>query len=102
MHNCVILIYRTVWNYVLINICSLKVEVENLRKENQEKQDLLCQAVKAMELMDEEHKKYIANKEDEFQMCQQELEDLRIQLHVSKLHRYDILLVSTFIIYISR
>jgi centrosomin len=33
------------------------VENESLRKELQEKQDLLCQASKAMELMEHQHKK---------------------------------------------
>lgn len=35
----------------------LKVENEELRKELQEKQDLLCQAAKAMELMEDSQKK---------------------------------------------
>lgn len=34
----------------------LKVEIEALRKELNDKQDLLCQAAKAMELMEESHK----------------------------------------------
>lgn len=33
------------------------MENESLRKELQEKQDLLCQASKAMELMEHQHKK---------------------------------------------
>lgn len=33
------------------------MENESLRKELQEKQDLLCQASKAMELMENQHKK---------------------------------------------
>lgn len=48
----------------------------------QEKHELLCQAVKAMELEDEEHKKFVALKEDELQQYQQEVEDLRNQLQV--------------------
>lgn len=41
------------------NSVSSKNEVENetQRKELQEKQDLLCQASKAMELMEHQHKK---------------------------------------------
>lgn len=35
----------------------LKVEIESLRKELQDKQELVCQAAKAMELMEEEQKK---------------------------------------------
>lgn len=35
----------------------LKVEIEALRKELNDKQDLLCQAAKAMELMEDSHKK---------------------------------------------
>lgn len=34
-----------------------QVENESLRKELQEKQELLCQASKAMELMENQHKK---------------------------------------------
>lgn len=41
-----------------------KVENESLRKELQEKQELLCQASKAMELMEHHHKK----QNDEAQM----------------------------------
>lgn len=39
----------------------LKVKIEALRKELNEKQDLLCQAAKAMELMEESHKKSEGN-----------------------------------------
>ncbi|XP_074031139.1 uncharacterized protein isoform X3 [Leptinotarsa decemlineata] len=62
----------------------LQVEYSNLQKEVQEKHELLCQAVKAMELEDEEHKKYVASKEEQLNMCQQELEDLRMQLQDTK------------------
>ncbi|CAH1236595.1 unnamed protein product [Diabrotica balteata] len=58
----------------------LQVDYANLKKEIEEKQDLLCQAVKAIELEDEEHKKYVADKEDQIAMFQQEIEDLRTQL----------------------
>ncbi|XP_056646795.1 centrosomin isoform X2 [Diorhabda sublineata] len=58
----------------------LQVDYANLKKEMEEKQDLLCQAVKAMELQDEEHKKYAAEKEYQLNMYKQEQEDLRVQL----------------------
>ncbi|KAG5878661.1 hypothetical protein JTB14_015596 [Gonioctena quinquepunctata] len=62
----------------------LQVEYSNLQKEVQEKHELLCQAVKAMELEDEVHKKYVSSKEEQLNMVQQELEDLRMQLQDSK------------------
>ncbi|CAG9825057.1 unnamed protein product [Phaedon cochleariae] len=62
----------------------LQVEFGNLQKELDEKHDLLCQAVKAMELEEEEHKKYVSSKDDQLSMCQQELEDLRMQLQDTK------------------
>uniref|UniRef100_A0A903WXV5 CDK5 regulatory subunit-associated protein 2 n=1 Tax=Anopheles gambiae TaxID=7165 RepID=A0A903WXV5_ANOGA len=43
-------------NYLKQNI-DLKVEVESLRQDLQSKHDLLCQAVKAMEVLEESHKK---------------------------------------------
>ncbi|XP_035903928.1 centrosomin isoform X2 [Anopheles stephensi] len=43
-------------NYLKQNI-DLKVEVESLRQDVQNKHDLLCQAAKAMEVMEESHKK---------------------------------------------
>lgn len=58
------------------------MEVTNLQKEVQSKHDLLCQAVKAMELEEEEHKKSLCSKEEQLNMCQRELEDLRLQLQV--------------------
>lgn len=62
-----------------------QIEIANLQKEVQEKHQLLCQAVKAMELEEEEHKKYVSSKEEQLNMCQQELEDLRLQLQVINL-----------------
>uniref|UniRef100_A0AAG5CSJ7 Centrosomin N-terminal motif 1 domain-containing protein n=1 Tax=Anopheles atroparvus TaxID=41427 RepID=A0AAG5CSJ7_ANOAO len=43
-------------NYLKQNI-DLKVEVESLRRELHEKQELLCQAAKAIELLEESHRK---------------------------------------------
>ncbi|XP_049285600.1 centrosomin isoform X3 [Anopheles funestus] len=43
-------------NYLKQNI-DLKVEVESLRQDLQNKHDLLCQAAKAMEVLEESHKK---------------------------------------------
>lgn len=37
-----------------------------------------------MELEEEEHKKYVSSKDEQLNMCQQELEDLRLQLQVIK------------------
>ncbi|XP_018567218.1 centrosomin isoform X2 [Anoplophora glabripennis] len=71
-------------NVVKKNV-ELQVEIANLQKEVQEKHELLCQAVKAMELEDEEHKKFLVLKEDELQQYQQELEDLRNQLQETRL-----------------
>ncbi|XP_044266519.1 centrosomin-like isoform X2 [Tribolium madens] len=66
-------------NVVKKNV-ELMVEVESLRKEVQEKHDLLCQAVKAMELEDEEHKKLVTEKEEMLTEAHQEIEDLKSQL----------------------
>ncbi|VEN38231.1 unnamed protein product [Callosobruchus maculatus] len=68
-------------NIVKTNV-ELQVELANLKKEVQDKHELLCQAAKALELQEEEHKKYIASKEQEWNMCQQELEELRVQLQL--------------------
>nr|CAH7722824.1 unnamed protein product [Callosobruchus chinensis] len=70
-------------NIVKTNV-ELQVELANLKKEVQDKHELLCQAARALELQEEEHKKYIANKEQEWNMCQQELEELRLQLQEAK------------------
>ncbi|XP_063914175.1 centrosomin isoform X3 [Zophobas morio] len=66
-------------NIVKKNV-ELMVEVESLRKEVQEKHDLLCQAVKAMELEDEEHKKLLCDKDEVLTECHQEIENLKSQL----------------------
>ncbi|XP_068905231.1 centrosomin isoform X2 [Tenebrio molitor] len=66
-------------NVVKKNV-ELMVEVESLRKEIQEKHDLLCQAVKAMELEDEEHKKTVSEKDEVLTECHQEIESLKTQL----------------------
>ncbi|XP_060518754.1 centrosomin isoform X2 [Cylas formicarius] len=62
-----------------------QMEIANLQKEVREKHELLCQAVKAMELEDEEHKKYSQHKEQQALEMRQELEELRTQLHESKI-----------------
>lgn len=58
------------------------MEVESLKKELIEKQDLLCQAVKAMELDEEEHKKEVADKDKEIIKLQSQLDSLQ--------HKYDV------------
>ncbi|XP_019864927.1 centrosomin isoform X3 [Aethina tumida] len=58
----------------------LNVEIAILQKELQEKHDLLCQAVKAMELEEEEHKKFLEQKEAQLTKYEQQIEDLRSQL----------------------
>ncbi|KRT83804.1 hypothetical protein AMK59_3983 [Oryctes borbonicus] len=55
----------------------LKVEVESLKKELIEKQELLCQAVKAMELDEEEHKKEVCDKDKKITCLQSQLEHLQ-------------------------
>ncbi|XP_053690716.1 centrosomin [Sabethes cyaneus] len=61
----------------------LKVEVESLRKDLQDKQDLLCQAAKAMELMEdsqrkaeEQHRVVVDDLEQRLDMLQQEIKQL--------------------------
>jgi len=47
-----------------------------------ERHELLCQAVKAMEIEQDEHHKYTQNREEQIAQLQQEMEDLRQQLQV--------------------
>lgn len=61
----------------------LKVEVESLRKDLQEKQDLLCQAAKAMEMMEEgqrkteqNHQEVVSEMQHRMEMLQQEIKQL--------------------------
>lgn len=61
----------------------LKVEVESLRKDLQEKQDLLCQAAKAMEMMEESqrkaehhHREVLNDMEHRLEMLQQEIKQM--------------------------
>lgn len=61
----------------------LKVEVESLRKDLQEKQDLLYQAAKAMEMMEEgqrkveqHHREVISDMEHRIEMLQQEIKQM--------------------------
>jgi len=70
-------------NIVKKNV-ELQVEIANLQKEVKEKHELLCQAVKAMELEEDEHKKYSQCKEDEMAQLQQDMEDLRTQLQAKQ------------------
>lgn len=60
----------------------LQVDVENLKKELQEKQDLLCQALRAMELEEEEHKKETQEKEEALHKYQQQIYELEQRLQV--------------------
>lgn len=61
----------------------LKVELESLRKDLQEKQDLLCQAAKAMEMMEESqrkaehhHREVVSDMEHRLEMLQQEIKQM--------------------------
>lgn len=65
------------------------MEVESLKKELIEKQELLCQAVKAMELDEEEHKKESSDKDRKINHLQSQLDSLQ--------QKYD---VSIFVIYV--
>uniref|UniRef100_A0A6P7H7A0 CDK5 regulatory subunit-associated protein 2-like n=1 Tax=Diabrotica virgifera virgifera TaxID=50390 RepID=A0A6P7H7A0_DIAVI len=62
----------------------LQVSYANLKEELEEKQHLLCQAVTAIEIDDKEHKKYVANKDEQIFKLQQEIEKLRTQLQDTK------------------
>ncbi|XP_065164402.1 centrosomin isoform X2 [Atheta coriaria] len=57
----------------------LMVELESLKKEVQEKQDLLCQAVKAMELEEDEHRKENEKKERDVKNYKHQLETIQQQ-----------------------
>ncbi|KAK9869468.1 hypothetical protein WA026_003223 [Henosepilachna vigintioctopunctata] len=69
---------------IVKNNVELMVETESLKKELQEKHELLCQAVKAMDLEEEEFKKNAQAKNDEIISLRQEVEDLRLQLQEVK------------------
>lgn len=58
----------------------LKVESESLRKELQEKQDLVCQAAKAMEIMEAEQKKYASVANSKIDELQRKIEFLEMEL----------------------
>ncbi|GLV38819.1 centrosomin [Carabus blaptoides fortunei] len=66
-------------NIIRKNI-EFKVEIEALRKDLDEKQDLLCQAVKALELEDEEHKRLMAMKDSKLQEHNERISDLELEL----------------------
>lgn len=67
----------------MIKLFDLQVEVESLKKEIQEKHDLLCQAVKAMELEEDEYKKIGEEKEKEINDLREQLESLQQKYQVS-------------------
>ncbi|XP_030752474.1 centrosomin-like isoform X3 [Sitophilus oryzae] len=73
-------------NIVKKNI-ELQVEIANLQKDVKEKHDLFSQAVKALELEEEEYRKYKQRKEDQLVMLQQEVEELRLQMEVNACKR---------------
>lgn len=62
---------------------NFQVELESLRKDLQEKQDLLCQAAKAMEMMEESqhkaehhHREVLSDMEHRLEMLQQEIKQM--------------------------
>ncbi|CAH1134011.1 unnamed protein product [Ceutorhynchus assimilis] len=63
----------------------LQVQVANLQRELKEKYDLLCQAVKALEMEEDEHRKYSANKEEEMAQVHEEMDELKMQLQDMRL-----------------
>lgn len=67
----------------------LQVEIESLKKELQEKHDLLCQAVKAMDLEEDEFKKSAHAKNEEIMALKLEVEDLKQQLQVRMTRNYN-------------
>ncbi|KAL3281603.1 hypothetical protein HHI36_004810 [Cryptolaemus montrouzieri] len=69
---------------IVKNNVELMVEIESLKKELQEKHELLCQAVKAMDLEEDEFKKIAQAKNVEIMTLKQEVEELQIQLQDGK------------------
>lgn len=65
----------------------MQVEIESLRKEIQEKQDLLCQALKAMELEEEEHKKETQDKDELLQKYQEQIDELEQRMQVREVKK---------------
>uniref|UniRef100_A0AAR5Q6X0 Centrosomin N-terminal motif 1 domain-containing protein n=1 Tax=Dendroctonus ponderosae TaxID=77166 RepID=A0AAR5Q6X0_DENPD len=66
-------------NIIKKNI-ELQVKVSNLQKDLNQKHEYLCQAVKGMELVEDEHKKMAKSKEEEMAQLQQEMAEMRSQL----------------------
>lgn len=64
----------------------LEMEIENLRKDVQEKHNLLCEAVKAMELSDEEYKRSLTEKSDEIDRLQDRIKSLEEDISVHRDH----------------
>ncbi|KAF2896987.1 hypothetical protein ILUMI_09194 [Ignelater luminosus] len=58
----------------------LMVELENVRKDLEDKQELLCQAAKAMEIEEEEKKKEIIIRDQEILELKEALDEVRNQL----------------------
>lgn len=56
------------------------MDIETLRKDLDEKQDLLCQAVKALELEDSEHKRLLSVKDSQLQHFNERVENLEREL----------------------
>ncbi|XP_045472816.1 centrosomin isoform X2 [Harmonia axyridis] len=69
---------------IVKNNVELMVEIESLKKELQEKHDLLCQAVKAMDLEEDEFKKTAQAKNEEIMVLKHEVEELKQQLQDGK------------------
>lgn len=58
--------------------------MSNLQKDLNQKHEYLCQAVKGMEMVEDEHQKMVKSKEEEMTQLQQEMAELRSQLQVSE------------------
>ena len=68
---------------------SFQVELESLKKELTEKHTLLCQAVQAIELEEDDHKKSILKKDEQINDLCSQLKDLqqkyKVRLLISNL-----------------
>lgn len=59
------------------------MELENVRKELQDKHELVCQAAKAMEIEDEEKKKELNARDEEIKNLKELLKNATAQLEVT-------------------
>lgn len=74
----------------LKNNIELMVELQNVRKELEDKQDLLCQAAKALEIEEEERKREVSLRDNQILELESALDLVRIQLQKTEPSGYEV------------